>query len=113
MKASDLFVQCLEQEGVRRIFGVPGEENADLMMSLLDSSIEFVICRHEQGAAFMAETYGRLTGRPGVCLSTLGPGATNLVTGVANANFDRAPIVAITGLRFRHASEQQNHDRLW
>jgi len=73
MKASDLFVRCLECEGVTTIFGVPGEENADLMISLLDSSIEFVICHHEQGAAFMAEVYGRLTGQPGVCLATLGP----------------------------------------
>jgi acetolactate synthase-1/2/3 large subunit len=94
VKASDLFLRCLEHEGVDTIFGVPGEENADIMISLLDSPIEFIICRHEQGAAFMAEVYGRLTGKPGVCLATLGPGATNLVTGVANANFDRVPVVA-------------------
>lgn len=81
MKASDLFLRCLEAEGVEVIFGVPGEENADVMMSLLDSPIEFVVCRHEQGAAFMADVYGRLTGKPGVCLGTLGPGATNLITG--------------------------------
>ena len=97
MKASDLFVQCLEAEGVERIFGVPGEENADLMISLKTSTIEFVLCRHEQAAAFMADAYGRLTGKPGVCLATLGPGATNLVTGVADANMDRAPLVAIIG----------------
>ena len=86
MKASDLFLRCLEEEGVEYIFGVPGEENADIMMSLLDSPIKFIICRHEQGAAFIADLYGRLTGKPGVCLGTLGPGATNLVTGVANAS---------------------------
>jgi len=97
MKASDLFLRCLEAEGVEYIFGVPGEENADMMMSLLDSPIEFIICRHEQGAAFMADVYGRLTGKPGVCLGTLGPGATNLVTGVASADMDNAPVVTITG----------------
>ncbi len=97
MKASDLFLRCLEAEGVEYIFGVPGEENADIMISLLDSPIRFIICRHEQGAAFMADLYGRLTGRPGVCLATLGPGATNLVTGVANAHMDRSPLVALTG----------------
>ncbi len=97
MKASDLFLRCLEAEGVTYIFGVPGEENADLMMSLLDSPIEFIICRHEQGAAFMADLFGRLTGRAGLCLGTLGPGATNLVTGVASANLDRSPLVVVTG----------------
>ena len=97
MKASDLFLRCLEAEGVEYIFGVPGEENADVMMSLLDSPIRFIICRHEQGAAFMADLYGRLTGKPGVCLGTLGPGATNLTTGVANADMDRSPLVVITG----------------
>ncbi len=97
MKASDLFLRCLEAEGVEYIFGVPGEENADVMMSLLDSPIEFVICRHEQGAAYMADMYGRLTGKPGVCLGTLGPGATNLMTGVGQADMDHSPLVAITG----------------
>src|SRR3546814_6798853 len=82
MKASDLLVRCLECEGITHIFGVPGEENADFMMSLAGSSIRFVLTRHEQGAAFMAEVYGRLTGEPAVCLGTLGPGATNLITGV-------------------------------
>ncbi|MEQ9604366.1 MAG: acetolactate synthase large subunit [Thalassobaculaceae bacterium] len=96
-KASDLLVQCLEKEGVERIFGVPGEENADLMMSLQESTINFVLTRHEQGAAFMAGVHGRLTGNPGVCLGTLGPGATNLITGVADANMDRAPVIVITG----------------
>ncbi|WP_370325359.1 acetolactate synthase large subunit [Euzebya sp.] len=97
MKVSDLFLRCLEAEGVRYVFGVPGEENADVMISLLDSDIEFIICRHEQGAAFMADLYGRMTGEPGVCLGTLGPGATNLITGVANADMDNSPVVVITG----------------
>ncbi|WHZ16523.1 MAG: acetolactate synthase large subunit [Nitrospira sp.] len=97
MKASELLVRCLEHEGVRHVFGVPGEENLDVMDALLDSSIRFVTTRHEQGAAFMADVQGRLTGKAGVCLSTLGPGATNLLTGVADAYLDRAPLVAITG----------------
>lgn len=115
MKASDLFVKCLEAEGVERIFGVPGEENADLMISLIDSPIEFVLCRHEQAAAFMADAYGRLTGKAGVCLSTLGPGATNLVTGLADANMDRAPTVAIIGqgsTRRLHKESHQNMDAI-
>lgn len=82
IKASDLLVKCLETEGVEYIFGIPGEENADFMISLLDSKIKFILTRHEQGAAFMADVYGRLTGKVGVCLSTLGPGASNLTTGV-------------------------------
>jgi len=97
-KASDLLVQCLEREGVSHIFGVPGEENADFVMSLKHSqSIRFFLTRHEQGAAFMAEAYGRLLSSPAVCLGTLGPGATNLITGVANANMDRVPMLVITG----------------
>jgi len=82
MKAAELLVRCLENEGVEYIFGIPGEENLDVMDALLDSSITFVTVRHEQGAAFMADVYGRLTGKAGVCMSTLGPGATNLITGV-------------------------------
>ncbi len=98
MKASDLFVACLEQEGIEYIFGVPGEENAHFMISLEESdSIKFILCRHEQGAAFMAEAYGRLTGRVSGCLGTLGPGATNLITGVADGNMDRAPMLVLTG----------------
>ena len=98
MKTSDLFVQCLEEEGIEYIFGVPGEENADFMMSLEASTkITFILTRHEQGAAFMAEIYGRLTGKPACCLGTLGPGATNLITGVADANMDRAPMLVLTG----------------
>ncbi len=112
MKASDLFVQCLENEGVEYMFGVPGEENIDVMDALLDSSIKFVTTRHEQGAAFMADVYGRLTGRAGVCLSTLGPGATNLVTGVADANMDRAPIVAIAGQGATTRMHKESHQIL-
>ena len=114
-KASDLFVRCLEAEGVTHIFGVPGEENADLMMSLMDSDIEFVLCRHEQAAAFIADIYGRITGKAGVCLATLGPGATNLVTGLADANMDRAPVVAIIGqgsTRRLHKESHQNMDAI-
>ncbi len=97
MKASDLLVKCLENEGVEYIFGLPGEETLDLMESLRNSSIRFILTRHEQAAAFMADAYGRLTGKPGVCISTLGPGATNLLTGVADAFLDKSPVVAITG----------------
>jgi len=112
MKASDLFVRCLEAEGVSHIFGVPGEENADLMISLLDSTIRFVLCRHEQGAAFMADVYGRLTGKSGVCLATLGPGATNLVTGVADANMDRAPLVALIGQAGTYRLHKESHQNM-
>lgn len=97
MTAAELLVRCLENEGVKYIFGIPGEENLDVMQALRNSSIQFITTRHEQDAAFMADVYGRLTGKAGVCLSTLGPGATNLVTGVADANSDGAPLVAITG----------------
>jgi len=97
VKASDLMVKALENEGVEYIFGIPGEENLDLLESLSKSSIELIITRHEQGAGFMAATYGRLTGKPGVCLSTLGPGATNLVTPVAYAQLGAMPMVVITG----------------
>lgn len=97
MKASDLFVRCLENEGVQYIFGIPGEENTDLIDSLINSDIEFILVHHEQAAAFMADIYGRLTGKPGVCLGTLGPGATNLLTGIGNAYLDYSPVVAITG----------------
>ena len=97
MKASDLFVKALENEGVEYIFGIPGEENLDLLDSLRNSSIQFILTRHEQAAAFMAATYGRLTGRAGVCLSTLGPGATNLVTAIAYAQLGGMPMVVITG----------------
>ena len=109
MKASDLIVKCLEKEGVTHIFGVPGEENADFMMSLRGSSIRFVLTRHEQGAAFMAEVYGRLTGNPAACLATLGPGATNLITGVADANMDRAPMLVITGQGSTERLHKESH----
>jgi acetolactate synthase-1/2/3 large subunit len=97
MTTAQLLVQCLENEGVEYVFGLPGEENLHVLQALKQSSIQFITTRHEQGAAFMADVYGRLTGKAGVCLSTLGPGATNLMTGVADANLDRAPLVAITG----------------
>jgi len=97
MNTAELLVRCLENEGVRYVFGLPGEENLHVLEALKNSSIQFITTRHEQGAAFMADVYGRLTGKAGVCLSTLGPGATNLMTGVADANLDGAPLVAITG----------------
>ena len=110
MKASDLLVQCLEEEGIEFIFGVPGEENADFMMSLeLSRSIRFILTRHEQGAAFMAEVYGRLTGNPAGCLGTLGPGATNLITGVADANMDRAPMLVLTGQGSTERLHKESH----
>ncbi len=110
MKASDLMVKCLEEEGIEYIFGVPGEENADFMMSLEDSSsVKFVLTRHEQGAAFMAEIYGRLTGTPAACLGTLGPGATNLITGVADANMDRAPMLVLTGQGSTRRLHKESH----
>src|SRR5574341_346495 len=109
MKASELLVKCLENEGVKYIFGLPGEENIDIMDALLDSEIRFILTRHEQGAAFMADAYGRLSGKAGVCLSTLGPGATNLMTGVADANMDRAPVVAITGQASLDKMHKESH----
>ena len=112
MKASDLFVRCLENEGVEHIFGIPGEENLDVMDSLIGSSITFITTRHEQGAAFMADVYGRLTGKAGVCLSTLGPGATNLVTGFADANMDRAPIIGIAGQGATTRMHKESHQVL-
>ncbi len=112
IKASDLLVKCLETEKVEYIFGIPGEENADLMMSLLDSKIKFILTRHEQGAAFMADVYGRLTEKVGVCLATLGPGATNLATGVANANMDRSRVLAITGQSDSHLLHKESHQNM-
>ena len=112
IKASDLLVKCLETEEVEYIFGIPGEENTDLMISLLDSKIKFILTRHEQGAAFMADVYGRLTGKVGVCLATLGPGATNLVTGVANANMDRSRLLAITGQKDSHLLHKESHQNM-
>ncbi len=109
MKVTDLFVKCLENEGVKYIFGVPGEENEDFLFSLEGSSIQFIPCRHEQGAAFMANVWGRITGRAGVCLATLGPGATNLITGVADANLDKAPLVALTAQGGITRMHQESH----
>ncbi len=112
MKAAELLVKCLENEGVEFVFGIPGEENIDIMDALLDSRIRFVTTRHEQGAAFMADVYGRLTGRAGVCMATLGPGATNLITGFADANMDRAPIVAIAGQGATTRLHKESHQIL-
>ena len=111
-RASDVFVECLEAEGVRHVFGIPGEETLDLNESLEKSSISFVPVRHEQGGAYMADMYGRLTGRAGVCLGTLGPGATNLVTAVADAYLDRAPLVAITGQGDMERMHKESHQYL-
>src|SRR5436190_20512474 len=97
MKGSDLLISALENEGVEQIFGVPGEETLDIVESLRESRIKLVLTRHEQAAAFMAATHGRLTGRPGVCLATLGPGALNLTTGAAYALLGAMPMVMITG----------------
>jgi acetolactate synthase-1/2/3 large subunit len=108
-KASDLFVECLEAEGVKYVFGIPGEETLDLNESLENSSVAFVPVRHEQGGAYMADMYGRLTQRAGVCLGTLGPGATNLITGVADAFLDRSPLVAITGQGDLERMHKESH----
>jgi acetolactate synthase-1/2/3 large subunit len=108
-RASDVFVECLEAEGVRHVFGIPGEETLDLNESLDDSSISFIPVRHEQGGAYMADMVGRLTGRAGVCLGTLGPGATNLVTAVADAYLDRAPLVALTGQGDLERMHKESH----
>ncbi|PIQ42428.1 MAG: acetolactate synthase large subunit [Gammaproteobacteria bacterium CG11_big_fil_rev_8_21_14_0_20_46_22] len=112
MKASDLLLRCLEAEGVEAIYGVPGEENADIMISLLNSPIKFITCRHEQTASFMADMHGRLTGKPGVCLATLGPGATNLITGVANANMDRVPLIALIGQAETTRLHKESHQNM-
>jgi acetolactate synthase-1/2/3 large subunit len=108
-RACDVFVACLESEGVRRVFGIPGEETLDLNHALHESSIDFVPVRHEQGGAYMADVTGRLTGRAGVCLGTLGPGALNLVTAVADAYLDRAPLVALTGQRPLELMHKESH----
>lgn len=112
MKAAELFIKALENEGVEYLFGIPGEENLDVMDAILDSNIRFITTRHEQGAAFMADVYGRLTGRAGVCIGTLGPGATNLITGVADANMDHAPLVAIAGQASTHRLHKESHQVL-
>ncbi|MBI4302004.1 MAG: acetolactate synthase large subunit [Chloroflexi bacterium] len=112
MRASDLIVRCLENEGTKYIFGIPGEEILALLDSLSRSSVSFIPTRHEQGAAFMADVYGRLTGKPGLCLSTLGPGAMNLMTGVADAFLDRAPMVAMTGQSPLEQTHKESHQYL-
>lgn len=112
MNAADLLIECLEVEGVEYVFGLPGEETEEIMFSLSDSEITFVPVRHEQGAAFMADVYGRLTGDAGVCLSTLGPGATNLITGIADAQLDKSPLVAITGQAGRQQLHKESHQAL-
>jgi acetolactate synthase-1/2/3 large subunit len=109
MNVAELVVQCLENEEVRVVFGIPGEENIELMEAIGQSRIRFVLTRHEQGAAFMADVFGRLTGRAGVCLSTLGPGATNLATGVADAFLDRAPLVALTAQEDLSLLHKESH----
>jgi len=112
LKVAELIVRCLENEGVDLIYGLPGEENLELLEVLQDSRIRFIQTRHEQGAAFMADVFGRLTGRAGVCLSTLGPGATNLITGVADAFLDRAPVVALTGQVDRDRLHKESHQNI-
>ena len=112
MNAATLLVQCLENEGVTLVFGLPGEENLSVLEAIQKSSIQFVTLRHEQAAAFMADLYGRLTGKTGVCLATLGPGATNLITGVADAQMDRVPLVAITGQASTLELHKESHQVL-
>lgn len=108
-RGADLFVRCLEDADVRYVFGIPGEENLDLVDALRDSPIRFITTRHEQSAAFMADMYGRLTGKVGVCTATLGPGATNLITGIADAYLDRAPLLAIAGQGATHRLHKESH----
>ena len=112
MTAADLLAACLEREGVEYVFGVPGEENEDLLFALRDSDVQFVQVRHEQGGAFMADVWGRVTGEAGVCLSTLGPGATNLLTGVADAHLDKSPLVAVTGQGGLERLHQESHQAI-
>ena len=107
--AAEVMVKALENENVKYIFGIPGEENIDFMEAVRNSNIQFILTRHEQGAGFMADVYGRLTGKAGVCLATLGPGATNLFTPVADANLDRAPLVAITGQSSTSQMHKESH----
>lgn len=110
MKASDLIVSCLENEGVEYIFGIIGKEVIDLADSLSRSEkITYIPVRHEQGAAFMADIYGRVSGKPGVCLATLGPGAANLLTGIAGANLDHSPVIALTGQKGLESQHQNAH----
>jgi acetolactate synthase-1/2/3 large subunit len=112
IEAADLLTECLEAEGVDYVFGIPGEELEDILFALRDSDVEFFPVRHEQGAAFMADVHGRVTGDAGVCLSTLGPGATNLLTGVADAHLDKSPLVAITGQGGLERLHKESHQAL-
>src|SRR6185295_4628055 len=109
MRAAELLVRCLENEGVEFVFGLPGEEIMEILDALRDSRVRFIQTRHEQAAGFMADVYGRLTGRAGVCLSTLGPGATNILTGVADAQLDHAPLVALTGQTSLDRTFRESH----
>ncbi len=104
-----LIVECLENEGVEYVFGLPGEENLHMVDALADSSIRFITTRDERGASFMADTYGALTGKPGVCLATLGPGAINLMLGIANAQLDSHPMLAITAQAGLHRIYKESH----
>ena len=108
-RVADLIVACLENEGVTHVFGIPGEENIHLIDALSRSSIRFVLVRHEQGASFMAETYGRLSGKAGVCSATLGPGAINLLTGVADATTNSTPLVALSAQVGMNRSYKESH----
>jgi acetolactate synthase I/II/III large subunit len=112
LTVAELLVRCLEEEGVRHVFGIPGEETLDLNAALAESEVEFVPVRHEQGGAYIADVYGRLTGHAGVCLGTLGPGATNLVTAVADAYLDRAPLVALTGQADLERMHKESHQHI-
>ncbi|MFC4552802.1 MULTISPECIES: acetolactate synthase large subunit [Halorussus] len=112
MNTAEVLVESMEREGVEYVFGIPGEETEALLFALRDSDVTFVPVRHEQGAAFMADVQGRLTGHAGVCLSTLGPGATNLLTGVADANLDKAPLVAVTGQGGLERLHKESHQTL-
>src|ERR1700759_2594254 len=106
---AELIVECLENEGVTHVFGIPGEENIRLVDALSRSSIQYVLTRHEQGASFMAEVYGRLTGRAGVCSATLGPGAINLLLGVADATTNSTPLVALSAQVGMNRSHKESH----
>ena len=108
-KVAELFVKCLENEGVEYIFGLPGEENIDIIDALIDSDIRFILTRHEQGASFMADFYGRLTRKAGVCLATLGPGAINLILGTADANLDSSPLVALAAQASLDRLNKESH----
>ncbi len=109
---AQLLVECLEHEGVEYIFGVPGEENIHIIDALRDSPIQFILVRSEQGASFMADIYGRLTGKAGVCLATLGPGAVNLLLGVADAQLDSSPLVAIAAQVGLNRSFKESHQSI-